>query len=429
MPVDSATHRGSRPHPARDWWRTSPPVVRDAVLAAFLAGLGFVPTLSTIGVELGDLPERPTDALAVTLLLAQCAPLALRRRSPRACLAIVGTAFAVDQALSYPPTFASVGLYAAVYAAGAYLTRGRRRFAVLATAGYVALAATLSGLGSPNRLPAFLAFYLVLVVIWLAGTGMRRWRAEEAEHRRLAAAVATADERARIAGELHDVVTHHVTAMVVQADAAQYHLPAAPDRAGEGLSAISGTGRRALTELRYLLGVLEATGATVPSGRAPALGRVADLVEQARQAGQPVEWTEDGARRPRPDAVELAAYRVVQEALTNALKHAAGQPTAVHVRHGEEELEVQVTTTGPAPSGTEPPGAPDDGLVGTVPGSPPGGRGLAGLRERVRVLDGEVQAGPLPDGGFGVRARIPAGSTTSAGSAGSAPAGPTRRSS
>jgi signal transduction histidine kinase len=391
-------------------WRAHRPGIRDAVLAVLLTGLGFVPTLSAIGVELGDLPERPSDPLAVTLLLAQCVPLAFRRRWPGACLAIIGTAFAVDQTLSYPTTFASVGLYCALYAAGAYLARFRRTVAALTTVGYVALAATLSGLGSPNRLQDFLAFSLVLVVIWMAGTGMRRWRAEEVERRRLAAAVATSDERSRIARELHDVVTHHVTAMVVQADAAQYLLAGTPDRAGEGLAAISGTGRRALTELRYLLGVLEATGESASADRAPALGRVGDLVEQARQSGQPVEWTEDGEQRPRPDAVELAAYRVVQESLTNALKYAQGRPTAVRVRHGDEHLEIEVTTQGPAAPVAVPtavPTAVPAAVPVAAPVSPPGGRGLAGLRERVRVLDGDLEAGPLPDGGFSVRALIP----------------------
>src|SRR5690606_32032051 len=144
-----------------------------------------------IGVELGDLPERPADALAVTLILAQSLPVALRRRTPGVCLAVVGAAFAADQVLSYPPTFAGVGLYVALYTAGAYLARFRRGVAALMTVGYVVFAAALSGLGSPNRLPVFLAFYLVLVVIWMTGTGVRRWRAEEVERRRLAAAVAT----------------------------------------------------------------------------------------------------------------------------------------------------------------------------------------------------------------------------------------------
>ncbi|MFC5744481.1 sensor histidine kinase [Actinomadura rugatobispora] len=209
--------------------------------------------------------------------------------------------------------------------------------------------------------------------------------------------VATNAERARIARELHDVVIHRVTAMVVQADAAQFLVRTAPDRAAEGLAAISGTGRRALAELRSLLGVLEATSVSAAGGgRAPALGKVGDLVEQARLSGQPVAWTEHGEPRPRAVDVELAAYRVVQEALTNAIKHATGRPTAVELRHGDEHIEIEVTTEGP--SGTAP--KPRKPL-------PAGGRGLNGLRERMRMLDGDLVAGALPGGGFSVRAVIP----------------------
>ncbi|WP_201308756.1 sensor histidine kinase [Puerhibacterium puerhi] len=325
--------------------------------------------------------------------------------SPRACLTVVGGAFALNQVLAYPPTFASVGLYVAVYSAGAHLARLRRSRAALATVGYAVLVATLSGLGSPTRIPAFLAFYLVLVVIWMAGTGVRRWRAEELERRRLAAAVARSDERARIARELHDVVTHHVTAMVVQADATQYLVSVRPDRAVDGLVAISDTGRLALTELRHLLGVLEATGESASSGRAPVLGRVGDLVEQARRSGQPVEWSEEGRRRTVPDAVGLAAYRVMQEGLTNALRHAPGRPTTVPLRHSPEHLEIEVTcypASSAATSGTPSPARPAATAV-----SPPAGRGIAGLRERVRLLDGDLEAGPTPEGGFRLRAVIP----------------------
>ena len=124
------------------------PVVHDALLAAALAGLGLVPTLSAIGVQLGDLPERPPDALSVTLLLAQCAPLALRRRRPAICLAVVGAALALDEVLGCPPTFASIGLYVALYSAGAYLERFRPAVAAAAASvGFAALAVTLSHLG------------------------------------------------------------------------------------------------------------------------------------------------------------------------------------------------------------------------------------------------------------------------------------------
>ncbi|GAA2391637.1 histidine kinase [Streptomyces glaucosporus] len=382
------------------WWRERDASVKDGVLALTLSLLAFVPTLSNLGAQIGDLPERPASVLSVGLVLAQTLPLAVRRRWPAACLAVVAGAFAVHQALGFATTFASVGLYLALYSAGAHQVRFRHGLAVVAGVGYTVLAVVLDRLGSPQSVPDYLAFGLALAAVWLAGSTVRTRRTEEAKRRRLAAEVATAAERARIARELHDVVTHHVTAMVVQADAAQFLLTSAPERAGEGLTAVSDTGRRALTELRYLLGVLEATGESAsadlaPAGRAPALGRVGDLVEQARRSGQPVEFGERGERRPQSVDVELAAYRVVQEALTNAMKHAAGEPTRVLLRHGDEHIEIKVTTGGPVAS-----------PVARKPG-PAGGRGLAGLRARVRTLDGELEAGPRPEGGFEVRATIP----------------------
>jgi signal transduction histidine kinase len=324
-------------------------------------------------------------------------------------LAVIGAAFAVDQARGYPATFASLGLYFALYSAGAHQERLRRAVAAAATAGYAVLALVLHHLGSPLRFGDYFAFYLATAAAWLAGGMIRRLRGQEAEQRRLAAEIATAAERARIARELHDVVTHHVTAMVVQADAAQFLLVSDPQRAAAGLTSVSGTGRRALTELRYLLGVLEATGdkATADPARpgrapAPAPAAVADLVEQARAAGQPVELIEVGERRPRPAAVELAAYRVVQEALTNAMKYAAGARTHVLVKQHSRHIEVEVTTEGSAREGQA-----ASATARRAPELSAGGRGLAGLRERVRVLDGELEACPRPDGGFTVRARIP----------------------
>jgi signal transduction histidine kinase len=384
-------------------------LVEDGVLAVVLAALAFAPALSKVGAQLGDLPRRPADALSVVLVLAQTLPLAVRRRFPAAVLTVVGAAFAVDQARGYPATFASLGLYLALYSAGAHQGRSRRIVAAAATAGYVVLALVLYRFGSPLRFSDYFVFYLAPVAAWLAGGMMRRLRSQEAERRRLAAEAATAAERARIARELHDVVTHHVTAMVVQADASQYLLESDLRRAAAGLTSVSDTGRRALTELRYLLGVLEATGdehagdLTQPN-LAPAQGAIADLVEQARAAGQPVELSEAGEHRPRPAAVELAAYRVVQEALTNAIKHAPGARTHVRLNQHPQHIEVEVTTEGSAEEG------PAAGASARrSPELPTGGRGLAGLRERVRVLDGELEDGPRPDGGFTVRARIPSG--------------------
>ncbi|MGH8882378.1 MAG: sensor histidine kinase, partial [Stackebrandtia sp.] len=253
--------------------------ITDIASAVALAGLAFVPTLSVIGAQIADLPKRPVDGWGVLLVLAQCLPLVLRTRRPALCLALVAAGFALHQAMAYPQTFASVGLYLALYSAGAHLNRHRRTTAATSTVAYAGLAVALYLLGSPNRAQDFLAYFLVLVVVWLAGTGIRRWRSDELERRRLSARLATTTERARIARELHDVVTHHVTAIVVQADAAQFLVDSAPDRATQGLVTISTTGRRALTELRQLLGVLEATGESDTTDRNPALRRLADLVE------------------------------------------------------------------------------------------------------------------------------------------------------
>ncbi|WP_242889102.1 sensor histidine kinase [Actinomadura litoris] len=382
-----------------DWWEERDAFLKDGVLALVLTLLAFVPTLSNIGAQIGDLSERPANALSVGLILAQTLPLAARRRWPAGCLALVAGPFAAYQALGFPTTFGSLGLYLALYSAGAHQVRFRHALAGVVSAGYAVLALVLDRLGSPQGIADYLAFYLVLAAFWLVGSTVRTRRAEEAERRRLAAEVATAGERARIASELHDVVTHHVTAMVVQADATQFLLASAPDKAGEGLSAISDTGRRALGELRYLLDVLDPTGESASADQAPTLGRLGDLVEQARRSGQPVEFSEQGERREQSVDVELAAYRVVQEALTNAMKYAAGRTTRVLVRHGEERIEIKVTTDGPAASPAAAPAGREPGLAG--------GRGLAGLRARARMVDGELEAGPRPEGGFEVHATIP----------------------
>jgi signal transduction histidine kinase len=195
---------------------------------------------------------------------------------------------------------------------------------------------------------------------------------------------------------LHDVVTHHVTAMVAQADATQF-LAESPDRVVAALTAIGGTGRRALSELRFLLGVLETNGDPAGS-RSPAGGTVRDLVERTRTGGQPVELVEDGDRPALPVGAGLAVYRVVQEGLTNAVKYATGQPTVVRVRYAPACVEVEVTN---AAAPTPVPGGARRDLSG--------GRGLTGLRERGRMLGGELTAGERPDGGFRLHTRIPVG--------------------
>ncbi|MEV4758802.1 histidine kinase [Micromonospora sp. NPDC049559] len=374
-----------------DRWRRYDVTVRDLPLALLLVVGSLLPALHGLGTEVGDRPARPYDALAVAAVALECLPLAVRRRWPAVCLALVSLGFALDQLRSYH-AFAGTALPIALVSAGAHLERHRRTAAVLLSVAYVPLAVALDRLGATERVEGYVTFYLALALAWGIGSWLRSTRAAEAERRRHVAEATRTAERTRIARELHDVVTHHVTAMVVQAEAARY-LTAVPDRLDEALSAVTDTGRRAITDLRHLLDLLNPDHGT--EARTPSAGELRTLVEQTRRAGQPVEFTEEGRPAESTGSAELAAYRVVQEALTNALKYAHGSRTVVRVHHGEREITVEVGTDG----------------SGSRAGSPGGsGRGLAGLRERVGVLGGEFSADPQADGGFVVRARIPAGS-------------------
>ncbi|GAA1580685.1 sensor histidine kinase [Kribbella karoonensis] len=373
-----------------DLWRRYDVTVRDLPLALALVVGSLIPAFHGLGTQVGDVPTRPFDLLAVVAVGLECLPLAVRRRWPSVCVALASIGFAMDQVRGYH-TFAGTGLSIAVLSAGVHVERHRRLTAILLSAAYVPLAIALYRPGSAESPAGFVMFYLALVVVWGVGAWVRSGRRAEAERRlRVAEATRTA-ERTRIARELHDVVTHHVTAMVVQAEAARY-LTAVPERLDETLTAVTDTGRRAITDLRHLLDLLNPDHEG--EIRTPSAGDLRTLVEQTRQAGQPVEFVEDGQPAPIGGGAEVAAYRVVQEALTNALKYAHGGRTVVHVRHGERDISVEISTDG----------------TGSASGSPGGGgRGLAGLRERVDVLGGEFSADPQPDGGFVVRACIPAG--------------------
>jgi signal transduction histidine kinase len=355
-------------------------------LAVLFVICSFLPWLQEQGTRLGDQPARPLDALGLVTIGLECLPLALRRRWPALSLVLVGTGFAIDQLRGYH-TVAGTALPVALLSAGLHLSRHRRLALVLMTAAYVPLAIALNRSGGEGV--GFVTFYLLLCVAWGAGAWLRQNRAAEAERRRLTAEATRTAERTRIARELHDVVTHHVTAMVVQAEAARY-LTAAPEKLDATLSAVTDTGRRAMSDLRHLLDLLNpdhAGSATV--------GDLASLIEQTRRAGQPVEFTEEGSAGTAGSA-EATAYRVVREALTNALKYDHGGRTVVLVRHGAREVTVEVSTDGSGSGAASPGGS---------------GRGLDGLRERVGVLGGEFSAGPRPGGGFLVRAGIPAAGT------------------
>lgn len=373
-------------------WRRSPVVVRDLPLAVLIAVAPWVEALAGQGTRLGDVPQRPLDALALVPVALQALPLAVRRRWPAVSLGLVVAGFAVDQLAGYS-SVASVALPIALVSAGAHLAHHRRAVVVAASAVYAALAVALDRAGTGEETSGFVVFYLLLAAAWGVGVWVRQTRAAEAERRRHVAETTRLTERTRIARDLHDVVTHHVTAMVVQAEAARY-LTARPEQLDEALTAVTDTGRRAISDLRQVLDLLDPAHGT--SERTPAGGELHELVDRTRAAGQPVEYEEDGAPRATPGNAEVAAYRVVQEGLTNALKHAHGQRTTVQVSHGQRALTVEVATYGRTAS------------TGTTSSSG-GGRGLVGLRERVVALGGELTAGPDGDAAFVVRARLPLG--------------------
>jgi signal transduction histidine kinase len=275
------------------------------------------------------------------------------------------------------------------------------RIELAALGGVIALAAIIStivlGFGrddgtttEPGNL-AIVSFFVV--ASWTAGFLLRR-RAEharrvEAESGELARA-AVAHERSRIARELHDIVAHSISVISVQTGAAEQYVERDPARAREHLDAVRRSARDALTEMRRLTGVLREDEATYEPQ--PGLERVSDLVEEARATGLDVELVEEGDRRRVPAGVDLAAYRIVQEALTNARKHAGRVPATVHVRYSADDVEVAVENA----IGS---GGPGDGS----------GHGLVGMRERVRVYGGTLEAGPQDGRRFRVRARLPLG--------------------
>ena len=246
-----------------------------------------------------------------------------------------------------------------------------------------------------------------LVLIAVLGTAVQardRIRRLQAEHE-AATRQALEQERARIAGELHDVVTHNVSVMIVQAGAARQVLTESPGAATEALLAVESSGRAAMTELRHLLGLLS-PGETPaeeprPGGEdlrpQPGLGQLRSLVDRVSAAGLPVELNVGGVPRDLPPGLDLAAFRVVQEALTNVIKHAGKPLTSIRLDYGDSDLVIEVADAGrPFPAAGP--------AVTTAPGA---GRGLLGLRERAALYGGELAAGPRPGGGWLVRARLP----------------------
>ena len=376
-------------------WLRRRPLLVDGVLA-FVLGLAGV----------GAMVAQPWPRLLTTALIV--VPVVFRRRSPMAAFAVAAVGGATQVIFTRAgPSPSDVAILVLLYTAAAYRPRRESVTALVICLAGSAVAviswATLARLGILERL--FFGAVMLdgsSLIAWVLGDSMRYRRAYyvsledraarlEAE-RDAQAQVAVAAERARIARELHDVVAHNVSVMVVQADGAGYVLRSDPERAAAAIAAVSRTGRQALTEMRRLLGVLRAGQQGAALAPVPGLDQLRELIDQARTAGLSVSFILQGVPRELSEGAELAAYRVVQESLTNTRKHGGpAAAAAVTLRYEPDGLVVQVT---------------DDGL-GASAEADGAGHGLTGMRERIGMYGGTVQAGPLPAGGYQVVARLP----------------------
>ena len=383
------------------WLRENVAVVDTATATAlFLLALPL-----TYGVQAGRY---------AVLVAALTLPLALRRVAPAASYAFIAAACLGQWTIEEPPTLANAGLLLALYSVAAYATRFVS-WTALAVSGLGVLLAVERYWGpfTTTRYSSILGGLMTALVLaaWIAGdlrrtrllyeSGLRE-RADQLERERdQQGRIVAAAERARIAREMHDVVAHGLSVMIVQADGGLYAMDRDPDAARRALSTIGTTGRESLAEMRTLLGLLRTdaplagSGDEVPAGeRAPQPGidQIADLVGHVRSAGMPVELDVRGQSRALPLTVGLTAYRIVQEGLTNALRHAGpGARASVTLEYAPDALDIQVVDDG-------------RGAASLDGGS---GLGLVGMRERVAVAGGAVRSGPRAGGGFEVIARLP----------------------
>jgi signal transduction histidine kinase len=370
-------------------------VKRPSRVDWLLAGLAMLTSLAQLA---ANGPTRGSTALNAVAAVGLALPLAWWRTAalPAAVCLFAAAAFAEWQTSAADLPSIWFSLLAVSWGLGAHEPKRRSIAGAAVLICGVFVTTAISGPITPGDVvfPS-----IVVIGFCLAGrTARSRARlagelheeAARARERRAARAErAVAEERRRIAREMHDVVAHSVSVMVVQAGGARRILARDPTRAKAAAQLIASTGAEAIVELERMLGVLN-----VDTAPAPTLDGLDVLVERARAAGLPVDLEIDGDRRALPAGVELAAYRVLQEAITNAIKYAGGAPTDVRVSYGAEDVRLEVRDRG-------------RGAAARPVGG--GGHGLVGMRERVRVFGGELHTGRCADGGFEVRARIPVG--------------------
>jgi signal transduction histidine kinase len=378
-------------------WRLASRYWFDALI---LAAIGIGVTGAVLGREHEDGPAGPLwfDVLAI---LAIVLPLIARRRFPFGAPAAVGVAAAsvsfVDKTVVPFDFVAFLAGCAALFLVGLLRERSQAFAGFAAAEGVLAVVVHNDPHGSVGD---FVVVSIIFTIVWTIGFGVGR-KSEEADEAKERAAraerereeralAAVAEERARIARELHDVVGHSVSVMTVQASGVRRLLRPEQQREREALLIVERTGREALAEMRRMVGVLRRPEEAPALAPQPSLEHVDRLIDQARKAGLPVELHVEGETVELPAGVDLTAYRLVQEGLTNALKHAEATRAEVVVHYSDGHVEVVVS---------------DDGRgVGDADG---GGHGLVGMRERVSVYGGELEAGPQPGGGYRLRARLP----------------------
>ncbi|MPY92492.1 MAG: sensor histidine kinase [Acidimicrobiia bacterium] len=404
---------------AREVWRARP-LLTDTVLMLVLLSTALVDLLLYLRVDrLSGRPNAIPTWLAITWTVGLHVPLAGRRRWPLASFAIISAVFAGYRLWLVPePTISALTLFLSMASVGAHGRAPRRDWLRAVSMALMAFSLVVNVVAQeiPAELESAVRLSLIynigfnvvfFVAAWLIGDAMRHRlereaalveRAEQFEwEREENARRAVVDERVRIARELHDVVAHHVSVMGVQAGAARRVLDRRPDRAAEALAVVEASSRQAVDELRRLVGFLrtELDG----GGRAadslapqPGLARLGDLVTESRTGGLDVHLHLDGEPGTVPDSVELSAYRIVQEALTNTRKHARATAAEVTVRYRADRLEIEVD---------------DDGHAALAASQHEEGHGLVGMRERVTLHGGTLEAGPRAQGGFRVAARFP----------------------
>jgi signal transduction histidine kinase len=406
-------------------WLGRRPTVVDGVIALLFGASAVVSMYATIELLRQDPAfDEPGKAAIVVSLLVVTLPLVFRRRYPLTTAVVVIGGFVIGRILVNPgvpllPWDGIVTVWAcwlALYSAVAHGARTRITTLalgalVLVVSGEVVREVFFSGGGIYSDLPLnevfLLAYNSVFIVLpLLLGLAVRSLRdrgaklAEQAAELRLEreenARRAVLDERVRIARELHDVVAHHVSVMGVQAGAARRVMARRPDQAEQALSSIEASSRQAVVELHRLLGFLRRDGQDDALAPQPDLGQLPELIAQASKGDLTVDLSVQGEPRPLPGTLELSVYRVIQEALTNAIKHSGGTAATVRVAYGPSVLEVEVL---------------DDG-AGVSRRTDGAGHGLIGMRERVRLHGGHLRTGPGPLGGFVVHASFPLNGST-----------------